>query len=407
MAHFPVRRPRFVFQPRFLVLPALAVVAAALLAGCHPAVSDPNDPKFVVAEKGDIKVTKGDLDAEVNRFLASRHATPDMVGASKMPILQTAMLRNMILKELMLERANSIPLKDVDKAEADQLAQVKGAAATDADFEKQLQGSGMTIDDLKKKIHEKVLVTKLLEAEAFKDVEPTDAEINAIYAQYKDSFKTPATVRVSRILVHVDPKAAPADLAAKKKIIDAAHARVVKGEDFSKVAMDMSEDESSKPKGGDLGPVQQGESEPGFDEVAFKEKVNTVSPVFQTPLGYEFIKVTDSHPAGVVPIADARAYITGKLKEQKMEMQEQDYAKKLLANSGVVYHITLVDPPSNMMPPGAQGAAAAQAESQGGAPAPAPDAAAPQATAATPPMSAADATNAPTPEPAPTGTAGK
>jgi parvulin-like peptidyl-prolyl isomerase len=312
-----------------------------------------------------------------------------MIGPSKMPILQTAMLRNIVLKQLMLERAQSLNFKDTDKDEADQLAQVKAAAPSPDDFQKQLKTAGMTEDDLKRKIHEKVLVVKLLQTEAFSDTDPTDAEINATYEQYKDSFQTPPMVRVSRVLIHLDDKTTPEDKAAKKKIIDAAHDRVVKkNEDFSKVAMEVSEDEASKAKGGDLGLVRAGESEPGFDDVAFKTKVNAVSPVFETPLGYEFIKVTETHPAGTVPLADARSFISQKLKEQKMEMQEQAYAKKLLASSGVVYHIQLVDPPASMMPPGAQGAAAAQAEGSG-------QPAQPPVSVSTPPMSAADATNAP------------
>jgi len=398
MAHFPARLVSLV-KP--LALPALAVATVAFLAGCHPAAQDPNDPNFVVAEKGDLKVTKAQLDEEVNNFLKQRQASAAMVGQSKMPMIQTAMLRNIVLKQLLLQRAESLQLKDVDKEEKAELDQLKGAA-NDADFQKQLQQANLTLDDLKHKIHEKVLITKLLEAEAFKNVEPSDQEVNAIYEQYKDNFKIPAKIRVSRVLVHVDEKATPADKAAKKKVIDAALARVTKGEDFSKVAADVSEDQTSKLKGGDLGYLAQGEEpEAGFDDVAFKTKVNTVSKVFLTPLGYEFIKVTESQPAGLVPIADARSFISGKLREQKMEEQEQVYAKKLLTDSGVTYHIEMVDPPSSMAPPGAQGNPQDAQQQQP----------MPEASASTPPMSAPETTSAPAPAaasaPATSGTTGK
>jgi hypothetical protein len=200
MAHFPVRRSRFASLLHSLALPALSVAAVAFLAGCHPAITDPKDPKFIVAEKGTMKITRADLDAEIATFLKARQATPDMLGPSKMPIVETAMLRNMVLKQLLLDRANSLPLKDVDKEEAAELDQLKGPAAG-PDFDKQLQAAGLTMDDLKKKIHEKVLITKLLETEAFKDVDPTDQEINDIYLKNKESFNIPAKVRASRILM--------------------------------------------------------------------------------------------------------------------------------------------------------------------------------------------------------------
>jgi hypothetical protein len=162
-------------------------------------------------------------------------------------------------------------------------------------------------------------------------------------------------------------------------LADAAHARVVKGEDFSKVAMEVSEDQSSKSKGGDLGYFQQGENEPGFDDVAFKAKVNTVSPVFPTELGYQFIKVTAIQPAGVLPVADARNYISGKLREMKMGQQEQAYAKKVLADSGVTYHIVLIDPPAQTAPPGAPNTGTGE---------PAQPSSIPESSASTPPMTA-------------------
>jgi parvulin-like peptidyl-prolyl isomerase len=357
---------------KFLVIPPLLLAGAALLAGCHPAVTDPNDPKFIVAEKGNWQILRGELDTEVASFLKQQQATPEQVGPQKMPIVQTMILKNIVLKKLMLDKAATLQLTDVDKEEAAQLDRIKGPS-NDSQFEDQLKTAGMTLDDLKKKIREQVLIHKVLEAEAFKDVEPTDQEIDAVYLQNKAVFNVPEKVRASRVLILVDDKTSPADKAAKKKAIDAARARVMKGEDFSKVAMEVSQDRYSAPKGGDINFFQRGENEPGFDNVAFNTKANAVSPVFLTPLGYQFLKVTAIQPAGVVSEADARGYISSKLREHKMQEQSQAYALKLLADSGVTYHFVLVDPPAQ----------AAPAAGPGG-PAGAPPSAAPQAPPAAP-----------------------
>jgi len=377
MANFPVRRSVFDSSRNFLALPALLLLAGvALLAGCHPAVTDPNDPKFVVAEKGNWQILRGELDTEVANYLKQHQATPEQVGPAKMPIVETVMLKNMVLKKLILDKAAALPLTDVDKEEASELDKLKGPA-TDAEFDQQLKAAGLTLDDLKKKIHEKVLISKVLEAEAFKNDDPTDQEIDAIYLQHKDSFNIPAKIRASRILILVDDKTSPADKAAKKKAIDQARDRVVHGEDFSKVAMEVSQDRYSAPKGGDINFFQRGENEPGFDDVAFNTKENAISPVFLTSLGYQFLKVTAIQPAGVVPVADARGYISSKLREMKMEEQSQIYAKKLLADSGVIYHLVLVDPPAQ-----------AAAEAGPGGPDSAPPSAAPDSSASSPPAEA-------------------
>jgi parvulin-like peptidyl-prolyl isomerase len=376
MAYFPVRSSVIAFPKKFPAFSALILVGAVLLAGCHPAVTDPNDPKFVVAEKGTWQITRGELDAEVESFLKQRQMTADQVGQSKMPIVQTAMLKNIVLKKLILDRAAALQLKD-DKEEASELDRLKGPA-NDADFNQQLKTAGLTLDELKQRIHEKVLISKVLQTEAFKNVDPTEQEIDAIYLKNKDSFNIPEKVRASRVLILVDDKTSPADKAAKKKAIDKAHDRVVHGEDFSKVAMEVSEDRYSAPKGGDVNFFQRGENEPGFDDVAFATKVNTVSPVFMTSLGYQFLKVTAIQPAGPVPVADARGYISSKLREMKSQQQSQEYAKKLLADSGVTYHFVLVDPPAQVD----QGQGAPDGASQ--PPPAAPDSSASTPTAAAP-----------------------
>jgi len=400
MAYFPVRYSFSDLTKNFPALTGLLFAGVALLAGCHPAppaVTDPSDPKFVVAEKGDWKVTRGELNTEIDGYLKQHQATLDQVGKANIPRMETAMLKNIVLKKLLLEKAASLQLKDADKEEAAELDALKSRVPPGQDLDTVLKGSGMTIDDLKQKIHEKVQITKLLQAEAFKNDDPSEQEIDAIYLKNKESFNIPEKVRASRILIQVDDKATPADKAAKKKAIDAARDRIVKGEDFGKVSSEVSEDQYSKSRGGDMGFFAKGENpDAGFDDVAFNTKENAVSPVFLTPLGYQFIKVTAIQPAGPVPIADAHNYIASKLREMKMQQQEQDYAAKTLADSGVTYHLTMVDT-TPAQPAGPQGNgpdASAPAPADSGAPAQAPAAqnqpAAPQSAPAP-----SAATNAP------------
>ncbi|MEJ0000035.1 MAG: peptidylprolyl isomerase [Verrucomicrobiota bacterium] len=377
MAFFLSRRIAGLTRPGRAL--AAVILAAALLTACHPAavvVTDPNDPKFVVAERtgpGGWTITRAQLNTEVDAILRQNQATREQVGPAKMPQIETRVLQRMVLKKLILDKAASMALQDVDKEAATQLDQVKGPA-TEQELTTELQKAGMTLEDLKMRIRDSVIIRKVLEAEAFKSVDPTEQEIDAIYLAHKDSFTIPATVRVSRILIHLDDTTTAAQKAAKKKVIDKAHERVTKGkEDFSKVAAEVSEDRSSAPKGGDLGRIRRGESEPGFDEVAFNTKVNAVSPVFSTSLGWQFIKVTDSQPAGIVPVAEARGIIGEKLRELKKQQASEDYAQKLLASSGVAYHIQMADlTPPNGGPGAAPGSVPPPAGGDTNAPAAAP-----------------------------------
>jgi len=325
---------------RFSGFSLLLLAGAALVASaCHPAVTDPKDPKFIVAEKGAWHYTRGELDTEIANFLKQKQMTLEQIGPANIPKLETFVLDNVVFKKLVLDRAEALQPKDVEKDEAARLDAIKAQIPPGQDFDVQLKAAGLTLDELKKGIHEQILIADVLKAEAIKDVDPTEQEINDFYLKYQDKFNIPAKVRASRVLIMLTEQTSAADKAAKKKAIDKAHDRVTHGEDFSKVAMQVSEDRSSAPNGGDLGWFQRGENEPKFDDVAFAAKEGVVSPVFETLAGYQFIKVTGIQPAGVASVADARPTITAYLRKQNVAQQESAYAKKLLAEGGVTYHL--------------------------------------------------------------------
>ncbi|MCE0484428.1 MAG: peptidylprolyl isomerase [Methylacidiphilales bacterium] len=342
MTSSPSRRS-FLFRSLMLI-PALFLAALMLITtGCHPRVTDPKDPKFIVAEKDNWQITRGDLDAQIAAFLKEKQMTAAQVGPANMAKLETGMLDNMVIQKLLLAKAATLPLKDVDKDEAAILDQLKSHYPSDQEFQDKLKAEGYSVDELKKRIHERVIVSKVMEQEAFHDDDPSEQEIQEIYLQNRQAFTHPAKIRASRILVLVDDKMSPAIVAAKKKTIEKARARVMNGEDFSKVALEVSEDQYSKSRGGDISFFQRGENEPGFDDVAFNTKVGQLSPVFQTALGFQFLKVTETRPAEEAPLSEARGYITEKLRQSKMEQQEKDYTTKLLANGGVTFHLVRAD----------------------------------------------------------------
>ncbi|MBN2193907.1 MAG: peptidyl-prolyl cis-trans isomerase [Polyangiaceae bacterium] len=76
-----------------------------------------------------------------------------------------------------------------------------------------------------------------------------------------------------------------------KALADQVLARVRKGEDFSKVAQELS-DCPSKARGGDLGTFARDRMAPAFSKAAFELKVGGVSEVVETPFGYHVIKRT-------------------------------------------------------------------------------------------------------------------
>jgi peptidyl-prolyl cis-trans isomerase C len=110
------------------------------------------------------------------------------------------------------------------------------------------------------------------------------ASTEAARKLYDDTMKTmkpEEEVRARHILVEKEDEA------------KAALARVRKGEDFAKVAAELSRDPGSGKDGGDLGYFTQDRMVPQFGAVAFKLKAGDVSEPVQTQFGWHVIKVED------------------------------------------------------------------------------------------------------------------
>lgn len=69
--------------------------------------------------------------------------------------------------------------------------------------------------------------------------------------------------------------------------------RIRNGEDFTKLATELSEDPGSKPRGGDLGFFDRRRMVQSFDSTAFSLKVGQVSDIVRTPFGWHIIKLLE------------------------------------------------------------------------------------------------------------------
>jgi peptidyl-prolyl cis-trans isomerase C len=141
----------------------------------------------------------------------------------------------------------------------------------------------------------------------------TDEATRKFYDETVKGLKSEQEIRARHILVEKEEQA--------KAALD----RVRKGEDFAKLAAELSTDPGSGKEGGDLGWFERGRMVPEFGEAAFKLEKGQVSDIVKTQFGFHIIKLEDKRdkkPPEFETVKD-------QLKRYMTQKAQQDFVLKL------------------------------------------------------------------------------
>ena len=120
----------------------------------------------------------------------------------------------------------------------------------------------------------------------------TDAEMRKVYDEAIKQISDEKEVHARHILFRTPAGDDKVGKEAEDKV-KAVIARLKKGEDFAKVAGEVTEDPSGKANGGDLGYFTKDQMVPEFAEAAFKLDAGQISDPVKTQFGWHVIKVED------------------------------------------------------------------------------------------------------------------
>ncbi len=126
------------------------------------------------------------------------------------------------------------------------------------------------------------------------DKAASDATMKAFYEETVKGLKPEPEVRASHILVETEDQA------------KAALERIKKGEDFAKLAVELSKDPGSGKEGGDLGFFTADRMVKEFSETAFALKPGEVSGIVKSQFGFHIIKTEERRDKTPPPFEDVK-----------------------------------------------------------------------------------------------------
>lgn len=159
-----------------------------------------------------------------------------------------------------------------------------------------------------------------------------EAAVHAYYEQHITQYGTEERRRARHILIQVEAAADETAQAAARTKAEQALQRIRNGEDFGKVAGELSDDPGSAAQGGDLGFFTKGMMVPEFDAAVFSLPKGEVSDLVQSPFGFHIIEVTDIEPGKAKPLSEVHDQIVAELRAGQVEDLFLDRAE-ILANT--------------------------------------------------------------------------
>jgi peptidyl-prolyl cis-trans isomerase SurA len=273
---------------------------------------------------------------EVKDFSASHGQPIDTDNFATSDTAKTAV--KALIGEKLLEQEVKKYDDKVDEAQVDKYITTlrEDKHLSEAEFQSQLQASGMTNEDLRKRARLDLEKAMMIEEEVRAKIEVPDADIKAFYDAHKEDFTIDKErYNLAQVLIALPPNPTPAQVAAAQKKAEMVRARAVKGDDFGDLARVYSDDDS-KSNGGELGWFAPGDINDSILAAVKPLKPGEVSAPVRTNHGIHIVKLEDHQVPGVVPLSEVKAQIRSQLTDQQTSAQLEKWVESDLVKQHYV-----------------------------------------------------------------------
>ncbi len=245
----------------------------------------------IIAKVDNYYVLKSDLEESYQSYLSQNQTPPQ----------KCQLLESLVINKMMLAKAEIDSVVVDDKLVDGQLDQRMSYMAQQFGSEKNIvEAYGKSLEMLKSELRTQVrdqMTVKKMQDKITDKMKVTPNDVRKFFNQIpRDSLPyMPAEVEIGQIVRFA--KVTKAQKEALKERLEAVKARVVAGEDFGKLAKEISEDVGSAERNGDLGWAKRGMMVAPFEGAALKLKPNELSDIVESDFGFHLIQLIETRGA--------------------------------------------------------------------------------------------------------------
>ncbi|RZL32560.1 MAG: molecular chaperone SurA [Rubrivivax sp.] len=281
------------FAPSIL---AVTLALAALPAAAQtPPTLQPGDYIAAVVNQDVVAASEVIRRTEQLREAARKagEAMPETAGLRKQAL--DALIEDRVLVTYARDSGQKIDEAELDRVVANVAAQNK---LTMAQLRERLKLDGTDYKSFRENLRDQMMTERVREREVQGRIKISDAEIDAYLDKKRAALEQGGQVNLAQVLVTVPEGASESVVAEKRAIAEAALARAKAGEDFAKIAREVSED-SNKAKGGEIG-LRPADRLPDIFVAAVNGlKSGQVAPqLLRSGAGFHVLKVVERQGAG-------------------------------------------------------------------------------------------------------------
>jgi parvulin-like peptidyl-prolyl isomerase len=291
--------------------------------------------EIVAKVNGEI-ITRGELD-EKHKELEAAAAQAGLKGPKADEAIKeraTDILREQIDALLLVQKGKDMPglTVDADVAKYFNNLQAQYKFNDDTKFHEFLQQQlGRSFEELKDQKKRDILAQRVVSYEVASKISVPENDLQKYYDEHKTEYVRDEEVFLSQILISTEGKSADQVKNAEDRAKDLV-ARARKGDKFSDLARDNSDDPETAQNGGYIGaPSKRGTLRPELEALVFKEKKGYITdPIKLTnPPGFLILKVEEHYDAGLASFEEVREEVQQAIVGPKMEPKVREYLMKL------------------------------------------------------------------------------
>jgi peptidyl-prolyl cis-trans isomerase SurA len=309
---------------------ALLLSAALTTVGAPPAAPAGRElVDRIVAVINEDVVLLSELRAAAAPFL-----TADASEARKKEV-EAAAMENLVADRLMqqqiVEAKLDVTPDDVDRAIADILRQNR---ISEAELTEAIEARGMTMAQYRGDLEAQIVRLKLVDLKVRSRVVVAEAEIKSEWERRTAGEAREELIRLRHLFFRWGESPDPAEKARVLERAKVAAARIQNGEDFAKVAMELSEGPTAA-KGGELGELARDGLLPELSRATKTLPVGKLSPPVETANGVHVLRIDGVRKKEPTAYAELRNKLYQELYQKEVERQMKLWIDELKTQAAI------------------------------------------------------------------------